>query len=239
MNNNPLQKNTLEEQILEKIKKGKIQMKTKTHFVLKNVLVLFVSILVFCVSALLVSYIIFSIQTSNQIILLGFGIKGIELFFILFPWLVFLIDIILILILNALLRDFKISYRMPLIQVIAIIFILTILGGVALNDTHIHDNFMKSVEEGNFSALGSLYENLRKSLPSEGIFKGKIIAINNDSITIKHNDADGDKDDWTQIVNVSDSQLANLQVGNNVFVYAHYQNGFMVARGIQKIDINK
>jgi hypothetical protein len=122
------------------------------------------------------------------------------------------------------------------LYVIAGVLLLTLFGGMAIDDTHMHDSLMHRIEEGHFPIVGSFYENLRKSLPDQGIYKGKVVDIGPGSITVKHIDGDGDKDDWTQVIQISHAQAGGVAVGDQVFVYTRPVPGGVLESGIRKVD---
>src|SRR6185369_5791914 len=106
MNEDNIQ-NNLKSTILEKIKKGEVEMTPKSRFVFKVVLLISLAVLIFITTVFLVSYTVFSVIVSGHLLLLGFGWKGLLTFMLLFPWTTFCIDIVLVFVLDLLLRRFK------------------------------------------------------------------------------------------------------------------------------------
>ena len=231
------QNNNLKNKILNKIKAGEIHMKSKSHFIFKMILIISVAILVLMVSAFLVSYILFSLKTSGQFSLLGFGGRGITEFIIGFPWLILLVDCVLLIILDYLLKNFRIGYHYPIAYLFFGTFILILFFGFIIELTPVNGIILRIAEEQRLPIFGGFYGGLRKSHSNVGIFRGTVVSIEGNTFMLKYNDYDIDGDDM--IVKVLTPQGFNvgssLNIGDMVFVAGNLVNGEIQAYGLQKL----
>ncbi len=238
-NDTSLQTNTIKNNVLEKIRTGEIRMTSKRYFTLKVLFLGLVLLLVLIISSFLVSYILFSINESRELALFGFGAKGILVFFLLFPWSIFALDIALIIILEWLFRKFKFGYRSPLMYLVAGTVIIVIAIGYLLTFTPFHRALMTRSEHNNVPVIGGYYNHLRRPTQDSGVFKGTIISINNNIFMIQD---DGDSDDnatntpTLMIVAPPGTAISSiLMVGDHVFVAGTLQNGQVHAYGVTKV----
>lgn len=129
--------------IIEKIKEEDIKMKPKWHFVLKTVLVILLGIVSFLMALFFSSFILFSFRP--------------------FPWILFLLSIVFIIVLESTLREFKIVYKKPIIYSLLIIIIVLFATGMFLNKTRFHEK----VERRNLPGIRKIYK--RKMIKNPGI----------------------------------------------------------------------
>src|SRR4051812_38105080 len=127
MNEDTQQQNTVKDSILEKIKAGEVSMRPRSYFVLKSIILGILAIIGIFVSSLLLSFIFFSLHVSGRLFLLGFGGRGIEAFILLFPWKLFLIDLIIVFVLQSLIKQFRFGYKFCLACLFLLAFILNLL----------------------------------------------------------------------------------------------------------------
>lgn len=239
MENENIQPHNITNQILEKIKSGEVNMKPKYYFMLKLIALGVTIFLTSIFSTILVSYVLFSIKVSGQFFLLGFGIKGFYHFFMALPWLILILDMLLIVFLDWLLKGFRFGYNSPILMLFVFTLVaITILASL-LNFTSFHNSLMQRAERKNLPLAGSFYDGLRKSHGSQGTFRGKIISIESTTtFSMMHNDFDmNDEDNNTVEVFVPDTvnmYAMSLVPGDQVFIA-----GERIPTGIQAYGIHK
>lgn len=236
--NSPATPNNFKDRVLEKIRSGQVHMHPRLYFALKAALLVVVTALVVVTSAVLISFILFSVRVSNHLFLLGFGARGWQVFLFLFPWKILVLDFLLVLALGWLLRHFHFGYRSPLLYVLAGAMVVSVAAGLLLNVTPFHRALLHRADRRQLPWFGGLYENLRRPPPpGQGITRGVVTGINGNEFTLQHDDHDTDNDHgtWT-VVAPPGLNLGNyLKVGDHVFVAGPSVNGTIRAEGIQKL----
>jgi len=234
MNDKIIEQN-IQLKVLEKLKSGNVRMRPKLYFIFRLLIISLVVFIALGVSAFVMSFAFFSVHESGEQFLLGFGVRGIITFLLLFPWLSILLDISIFFLLEWLLRRFRFAYRVSLLSVFVGILTLSIILGITVNLTPLHGILLNQAENGGLPVIGKLYESIRDSHSDKGVFRGTISLIQGSTIMIIHNDKDHDDDDGTHIVILPSGGHPALQVGDRVYVYGISANGAIEARGIQKL----
>ncbi|HVY35902.1 MAG TPA: hypothetical protein VG982_01325 [Candidatus Paceibacterota bacterium] len=229
--------------VLKKILSGEVSMRPKLYFTLKTIALAATVILTTIVSSLLVSFIIFAVKVSGHIFLFGFGGRGFFMFLSLFPWTLLVIEVLLLLILDALLKHFKFGYRYPLLYILSAIGVVSICCGVGINQTNLHPTLLEHANEGRLPVFGGLYEHAFHPPQDHGrgIYRGTITVINDGTFTLFHDDVDSDSDDGLEQVIVPpplQPQFHDLfQVNDQVFVAGkRTETGALEAYGIRKLN---
>jgi hypothetical protein len=76
----------LQQELLEKIKSGKIAKRPRLYFVLQSLAIGALAFVTLALSIFVLSFIVFSVHESGEQFLLGFGSRGLLTFIALFPW---------------------------------------------------------------------------------------------------------------------------------------------------------
>lgn len=218
MNNN---QKKLKDKILDKIKTGNIKMKPKSYFALKTILVLALIVVTVVILSFLVSFVIFSIRESSRLFLLGFGDAGIRTFFITFPWFLLVIEIILLIIVDILLKHFKFAYKTPFIYLILSTTIFVMVISVFVSVTPVHETLYQEVVGNKLTALKAMYIDAKKPPSEEGVFRGIVVSINNEAIIIDSDDNDKDSDDGYKTIffpKIKSGNIPSLNIGDLVLV---------------------
>lgn len=229
MNSTDLQKH-IEQQVLSRI--GSVRMHSRSYFFARALVAALLGVLVLLLSALVLSFIAFSIHESGEQFLLGFGWGGLSTFVALFPWLLLALDIALVALLEWLVQGFKIGYRVSLTLLFLGACALAALIAALVNLTPLHAVLLDRADRGELPIVGNLYENIRASHQDRGIFRGSIISIADDRIVIAHNDGDRDADDGTRTVFVPQGATSSLYVGERVYVFGTASGEEVQAYGV-------
>ena len=150
-------------------------MKPKAFFVLRAVLVVLGAIIIFLLSFFIVSLIIFKLQSSGSLFLPGFGLAGIKILLLSFPWLLLALVLLFVVILELFASYFKLVYERPFIYSMILIVLLVLLGGILFAGTSIHDR-MSTGRMGNF-----LYD----QDDHRGVYVGRISGIDQGRFMIR------------------------------------------------------
>ncbi len=223
------------EEILEKIRKGEVKMRPKAFFLAKISLLVFVAFITFVVSVLLVSYTWFNLRAGGHILLLSFGGRGFFEFFLLFPWFLLLIDVMLILFLDSLLKKFKFGYHHPVLFVFLGSILVITLAGSMINMTSFHKNIMQMAENKKLPipGVGGFYSDLRKSHEESGLFRGIIVSLATSSFIIRGKEGTKTFEVFTP---KGFGVITFLNVGDTVFVAGDVEGNMVRAYGIRRIS---
>jgi hypothetical protein len=230
---------SLRDNIFKKIKAGEVTMKPKYYFYSKIALLVFVIFVTLLTSAFLVSYLIFSLQVGGHFFLLGFGAKGLYEFFVLFPWLILIIDVCLLLFLDWLLKSFRFGYNSPIIYLFLGTFVVITGMGTLLTFTPFHDTLMRRAEGGRDlpPPMNGIYGGVRRSHSEQGIFRGIVVSIDKDSFIIEHNDYDMDRNNGQirVVVPATTDITKMIKIGDEVFVAGDATNSEIHAYGFHRL----
>lgn len=215
-------------------------MRSKAYFVLKLLLLITVGVLALLTSSLLISFIIFSVNVSGKMFLLGFGAHGISMFFLLFPWRILVIDVLLMFLLEWLIKRFQFGYRRPFIYLLSCVLAISIVAGLIINATPLHQILLRSTEERHLPVIGIFYEHLRRPTDGRDVVRGIVLTISGNSLTLQADDFDADHDDGIRkVIMPPPIQIPNfIKVGDRIFVAGDLQNDQIFAFGIRKIEVN-
>lgn len=243
MNNQNIKSNIdIKDAVFKKIECGEVSMRPKSFFYFKIALLLGSILFALIISSFLISYIIFSIRAGGQIYLLGYGTRGIYEFFMIFPWVILVIDIALLFFIDWQLKNFRFGYNSPIIYLFLGTFVVMTILGSLINFTSFHRGMMYRAENRKLPIAGELYGGLRRSHSSSGLFRGLVQSVEGNIITIIHNDYDSDLDDGlVRVIAPSGIDLSSMiKIGDEVFVAGDATTSSQIrAYGITKITISK
>ncbi|MHB8660562.1 MAG: hypothetical protein ACYC75_01285 [Minisyncoccota bacterium] len=227
----------IQKNVLEKIRRGEISMRSRIYFILRATLIGVVAVLALVGSLFMLSFVFFSIHASNIRFLLEFGERGLLTFIALFPWISFFIFLFLLIALEFLVRQFTSAYRFSLLRIFLWILIVGIAGSTLIGFTPLHSFLLSEADKGQLPILGSWYEQIHDSHQDQGVYRGDITSITGAAFVISHNDADRDSDEgtWT-IVPPAGFDLSTLSVGEKVYVAGRLQSGVVYAYGIRVVS---
>ena len=126
MEKNKQQHLNMKEKVLLQIDVDGLAMHSKRYFTLKAAFFIIVAFFALVIAVLISNFILFTIRISGYDSLLGFGPRGLLLFVQLFPWILLSIDIILVLILQTLIRQFHFGYSKPSLYMFLVLVFLTV-----------------------------------------------------------------------------------------------------------------
>ncbi len=228
-------KQQIQNGVLEKIRDGKVHMRPRIYFVARFALTILIAVFALVISAFVISFVFFSVHESGEQFLLGFGSKGILTFLLLFPWMSLLLDLVTLFVLEWLLQGFRFAYRISLLTIFLGIFACSTVLGILVNLTPFHGVLLNQADQGALPIIGEMYESIRDSHASQGIFRGSIRSMQGNKIVLVHDDYDHDGDDGVHTI-ILPSNYPPLKVGDRVYVFGAPIDGVIQARGIQKLS---
>ena len=226
--------NELQSKVLARLHKSGVCPRSRAYFVVRALFVACLSVFVLMLSAYTLSFIVFTLYASGQQFLLGFGLRGVRAFLMLFPWVAVALDIACIGLLSWLLQSFKFGYRISIVSLIATVVIMSGLIASAIDMTPIHGWLLDRADRGDLPIIGEIYNDIRASHSDQGVFRGTIQSMQNNTVTIAHNDQDHDDDDGTRIVTLPQNFDKQLHIGDRIFVFGDAGQGATIqAYGVE------
>lgn len=237
MENNNNQNNNVCDSVLDKIKKGEVQMYSKTYFHLRVIAIITTLILLLITSAFLISYIMFSLRASGTSFLFGFGAQGVMIFLLTFPWALLIIELVLIYILERLIKHFRIGYRSPLLYLLIALLAVSIGSALIIDITNLHGSLLDRTKKRQVPLfVGGMYKHVQRPPREMGVTKGKVVSVATTTFVIKEDDGEDDDDTRTIIAPPGINISTFLKVGDDVIVASKNVNGTFYAYGIQKFS---
>lgn len=233
MNNNNEQQN-IQDNVLQKIRMNELTMRPRFYFTLKLIAFIVVAFLTTLVSIFIFSFILFSIRASSQLTLLGFGARGWYLFFLMFPWPLLFLDVVLIAVLELLLRQFRFGYKKSIVYLLLGLLVIVFALGFALDrGVHIHEGFLERADHQHLPVFGSFYKGIHRPPPhNEGICRCVVTHINGSTLTAVDDDPSGTTTE-VRIMLPNTQATSSIKIGDRIFVVGQLEDGEIHAFGIR------
>lgn len=241
MNNTQQPQENKHKNIMEMIQNNELVVKPKIYFRIRFVALIIVLIAIIIVSLFLSSFILFTINAAGYAALPGFGLNGWQVFMMLFPWKLAVVEIILIILLEYLLRSFRFGYKVPVLPLLVGVSVLLFAIGFIVNQSPLHPRLLQEADRQHLPRpFQNLYENTRRPPPRDsGIFRGTIEEIGEGVLKVNLDNPRGIG--TTTPVDVNIPRLENitgLKVGDKILILGQMDNGNIRAREI-KINNNR
>lgn len=178
----------LSKTVLEKIKNDKIRMTERWKFLAKKLGLGGGLALTALVLIILINLILYWIQSKGLIYYLGFDLPAFTFILKRLPFIYFAIALILLLIINFFINKTSLIYKKYYRIILIIIWVVIIGGGFFLFYTNINNYFEQQValSEKKIFLLSKIYQgNLPCLSQDKDGLVGKVIEINNDSLTLQ------------------------------------------------------
>lgn len=129
----------IKDRILRSIRKGEVSMHARPYFALKLAALVVVLALALIVSILMFSFIFFIVRVN-----IGDAFSqgnGLLMFVRFFPWHLLILEVMLLVIAEAMIRSFKFGYRSPMLYLaLGLLAAVIALGLFIDRDTHFNDD---------------------------------------------------------------------------------------------------
>lgn len=226
--------------ILHKIQSKKISTHSKTFFRLKLAVFVLVIVAICVVSIMLCSFILFTIRMTGQPGLIDFGSQGLKLIFFIFPWILFLLDGLLILLLGVMTRHTSFGYKIPGVYIlIGAIGIIGISGYIVEAKTNFHPNMLRYADKKELPLFTLLYKNTRRAPPTGfEIYKGVVVDRGQGFVFIDLYKEDGVGTTTRVSVKFMADPLSisNFQIGQTVFISGKIIDGQIINARIKPVS---
>ncbi len=237
IDNKPENQIDIKDKVLEQIKSGKIGMRSKSYFLAKLMLLVFVTILTTLVSIFLLSFIIFSSNLDGSLFLVRFGGSGLYNFLLTLPWYLLVVDIFLLLFLDLLLKSFRFGYKSPVLYLFIGTFIVITILSTTINLTSFHQNIMNRLGQEKVPYVPNIYSGVGSENQKPGTWKGYVGAINGNSFKFRYVKGITGEFGDAEVFAVSEiTVVGKLAEGDLVFVAGNILDNRIMAYGIKKLN---
>lgn len=221
------------DRVIEKIKNDGISMYSRGYYRLRMAALIAVIVAIVVVSVFLLSFISFGLRTTGNSTLLGFGTRGYISFILVFPWILFVIDILLIIILERLLRNFRFVYRRAGVYIlIGLVGVITFFAVAIDHVTSLHNKLLKRADANQLPLFNELYEHLREPLDTDhGVCRCFVLSAQGSTIMVQ-----GDSDSVHQgdpFPAVLPPHAPSFFPGQHVFMLGAIRDGTFYIEHIQ------
>ncbi len=236
----PSDQKNIHDRVLSLITERKVHMRPASLFKIEFLAIALLSLIVLLISIALAGFIFFALRINGHEALLGFGASGIETFLLVFPWGLFVLDLLFIFFLAKLLREFTFGYRRPVLFVLAVLIVSAAISAFIIDRaTPLHDDLREEGERGLLpSPIGDWYGSARVPAPHDlGIYRGVVLEVHPPSILMQHDDLDhdGDESNYT-VVAPPGFDFSSIAVGDMLYVYGSSVQGEIRAGGIRDLS---
>ncbi len=228
--------NNAAKKVLDKIRANQVTMRPRFFFTLKTALLVIVALITLFVTVSIGSFILFTIRTSYETSLLGFGPSGLRIFLSLFPWPLFILDIACIFLLESMLRRFRFGYRSPLLYLLFGILVVILSTTSLIDGDRVTDVLLRGAHDLHLPIVGDFYDRGRRPPPlGSGACPCTVLAINGNTLTMQENLPDEASKQVTVILPPGQS-TSTMRVGEQYFIVGTSENGILHAFGVRKMD---
>jgi len=217
------------ENILNKIKKGQVEMRPRVYFILKMLFFAVLTIFTFFLSLFIVSFIIFILKANGNLFLFGFGRSGFRMFLVSFPWLFGLLVVLLIGLLGIFAKEHKFVYTKPFAYSVLGIILMLLITGFLLSQTPFHNRLFDRAQRGGLPMMGQVYLKYGKGNVKD-LHIGKVLDYANESLSMEV----CGKQIFVEInENTKFYANINIQRDSMVVVIGRETDGVITAKGIK------
>lgn len=232
----------IKDKILTEINSGNVSMRPKLQFTMRFVALVVLASSILILSIFILNFLSFSVRMSHHDSLLGFGLRGILTFLLIFPWMLLALDIALIIMLEWLVRKFEFGYRMPVLYLLGGLFTITIVSGLLVDrGTPLNDNMFKK-SQGVPSPFTSFYKHA-KIVPAQGsgVCVCKVVSVEKNKIIVEDSRSKDDEEDVLTVFFPENGDFkdvtSTLQAGNTIFLAGDEIDGVVQAFGVRTIQM--
>ncbi len=225
---------TLKKDIMRAIREGKVHMRPRWRYILSGTLAALGGAILFLTLLYIVSFGIFMLRQSGAFFVPIFGWRGLFAFFAALPVVLIVLLAAFVVILEILVQRYRVGYRTPLLVSAGAILGIVLLGGYALERTHIHEVVLEQARgEGALPALRMIYPTNGHHM--ENIYRGTIISMTSSGFEMLDDTGIG-----TTSVRIDRSTRlplgADFGPGEKVVVFGDEASGTVHAYGVREID---
>jgi len=221
---------------MDAIHSGRVRMRPRWKFILSGVLAALGVIILVCTLLFITSFAIFTLRETGVLFTPIFGMRGLFTFFAALPLILIILLVLFVIILEVLVRRYRVGYRTPLLVSVVAILIVVVLGGYGVEQTRVHDMILHQARlpgGGVPPPIAIMYRAGVQHVP--GVFHGTIVSIIPGGFLLVDQDVDA-----TTTVYIDPSTMippgAKFQPGEEVVVFGDEASGTVHAEGVVQIS---
>ena len=226
-------KETIKNQILNRIKSGKVEMKPRWHFILRTALLITGAVVVLLVTLYLTSLVLFVLRRTGVLFFPMFGSRGWFEFFVSLPWLLVLAALVFIVILEVLVGHYKFAYRRPLLYSAVGIILFVAAVAFLIDIARFHDRFSRFAEQNSLPLAGDFYHGFRFQR-FRNVHRGKVKEIVNGGFVLQNS-----RGEILNVIEASSTRFPlgmDFSMGDNIVVFGPEESSTIKAYGIRRVD---
>lgn len=151
---------SIEHQVLEAIKEGKLIMKPKWHFVLRAVLRVLAILILFFILVYLLNF-IGLVTHEKEFNILDLSPRGMHAFMTAIPWVIVLLSMFLLLVFYILVKKYAFVYRKPLLYGFFGLVLVVVFAGLVVHIVDAKFRFARFGEGERVPVLGPMHRYYR------------------------------------------------------------------------------
>ena len=223
----------IQENILNKIKSGEVDMKPRWHFLLRSLLLVLGVLIVALIGVYLLSFVLFTLRQSGVSSIPLYSFRGISQFVISSPWLLSATVGAFVLLLQVLVSKYSFSYRRPLLYSAIGIALIVLVGSFVIEQTTIHPRIQQFTEQHNTPLLAPMYRDIQNYRP-DNLILGTITEVQETGFIIESDT----KETLTVIINEDTHQPrhATFTKDDTVSVLGEREEDTVTADGIKPLS---
>ncbi len=158
---NNMEHKSIQENIIESIKSGKINMKPRWYFMLKIVLNILLVSVVFFATVYLLSFIGLVLHEKDLFNLFDLSPRGMKMLMTSIPWIIVMLSITLVMVLYVLVKDHAFVYKKPLAYILFGLISLVVLIGFVVHMFDVNFRLARIGEDRRPPVIGPMHKYYR------------------------------------------------------------------------------
>lgn len=221
---------SLQEKILDAIRRGEVAMRPRWHFVLKSAMLVLGVVIVVLLAVYLASMVIFLMKQSGGWFGLGFGPRGIRAFLFSTPWILVAASMLFIFLLEILARKTEVARKTPMLYSALCVIAIVVFGTIVVDRAAIHSFIAEQARGKDIPMMRELYQSVHR----DDLRRGTVVEVSEHSVSVEL--YDGGRE------NVRISEETRMprgwtpKEGDVVVVFGDLVDDTFVAFGIRPVD---
>jgi len=228
----PRRENSNSSELMEAIKSGKVKMRSRRYFLLRDTLAVTSIVIVLLIVVYFASFIIFVLHQSGAWFVPVFGLSGWFALFYALPWVLIALSGLFVIALAFLVKRYPFGYQWPLLYSVLGAFFLVAAVSFFFVQTSFSDALFDSLVPREL--LGEYYPGVGLLAPND-IHRGEVIAVTPYGFIMEN--LSGGETSTIIIASGTDlTFLGGLHVGDNIVIFGDRSaTGTIQAVGIEKL----
>jgi hypothetical protein len=234
--NNPANKPSLEKDVMAAIRSGRVQMRPRWKFILSGALAALGSIILLFTLLFIASFAIFTLRQTGVLFAPEFGMRGLFEFFAALPIILIVLLVLFLVVLEILVRRYRVGYRTPLLVSVFAILAIVVIGGFFIERTRVHQMILRDARAPGGvipSPIANMYRNGAQHV--QGVFHGTVDSVIPGGFVMIDDDGAG----TTTVVLDPSTQMKSGPIftpGEEVVVFGQQASGTVHAFGVEEIS---